>query len=370
MLCPQCGYNNELIDGGCARCGYGRTHPLQFSSLTPHNLPIISKPTFSRGDIVNKGRYRLNEQIDLPEIQRNLARAWQASSIRASQQSVIIRELLLTDSPQHNGEEYIRSAALQLNYLAKNERGIPQIIDVFREQGRHFIVLERTEGNSLAVLIQKAGPLPEDVIAKYGLQMCQLLSVLSAAQQPIIHGSISPSTIIVSPDGTYVSLIHFPIIPAIALSLKTSNVLSTDYLAPEQVRGTVGPSSDLYSLAATLHYAITGYNPSGRTSFFYPSARRLNPAVTVQMETILAKQLRLSIVQRYPDAATMQHDLEAVIATRSNENKHSGITQEALEPQQMGPLKMHEGSNNLLDMGILAVITVLMLIGLLFFLLH
>ncbi len=244
---------------------------------------------------------------------------------------MIIRELLLTDGPQHNGEEYIRSAALQINYFTKQECGIPQIIDVFREHGRHFIVLEHTEGN---------------------------------------NGSISPSTIIVSPDGTYVSLIHFPILPAMALSLKASNASSPDYLAPEQARGTVGPSSDLYSLAATLHYAVTGYDPGEHMSFFYPPTRRLNPAVTAYMEAILAKQLRLSTAQRYPDAAAMQHDLEALIANHTSEDEYADIFQGTADPQQLGPLKMPESSNHLLDMGIFAAITVLMLIGLLFFLLR
>jgi len=312
----------------------------------------------------------LNELIALPENQRNLARVWQASDKQSSQHRVIIRELLLTDGPQHNGEEYIRSAALQINYFTKQECGIPQIIDVFREHGRHFIVLEHTEGNSLAALIQQGGALPERIVAKYGQQMCQLLSALSTTKHPIIHGSISPSTIIVSPDGTYVSLIHFPILPAMALSLKASNASSPDYLAPEQARGTVGPSSDLYSLAATLHYAVTGYDPGEHMSFFYPPTRRLNPAVTAYMEAILAKQLRLSTAQRYPDAAAMQHDLEALIANHTSEDEYADIFQGTADPQQLGPLKMPESSNHLLDMGIFAAITVLMLIGLLFFLLR
>ncbi len=60
MLCPQCGYNDELIEGECARCGYGRAHTHQVSLFTPQTSPIAPAHTFSRGDTLSKGRYRLN----------------------------------------------------------------------------------------------------------------------------------------------------------------------------------------------------------------------------------------------------------------------------------------------------------------------
>ncbi len=373
MLCPKCGYNGELIEGSCPRCGYGRTPARPVYTLTRQNTftpPIAQTYVLSRGDILSKGRYRLHEQIVLPENQRHLARAWLANDMQFSHK-VIVRELLSTESYQHHGEEYIRSAALQFNEFAKQERSVPQILDVFREQGRYFIVLEHTEGNSLATLIeQQGGALPERIVAEYGRQMCQLLTNLSTLPSPIVHGSISPHTIIVSPDSSYVSLIHFPILPAAALTSKSSSSSSAGYSAPEQVRGTVGPSTDLYSLAATLHYAVTGYNPEERMNFFYPPARRLNPAVTVQLEAVLARQLRLSVAQRYPDAAMMLHDLDAFIANYSHEDSHTPLPQDMVEFTNSSLLKKNAGNSNLLDIGVFAAITVLVLIGLMFFLLH
>ena len=47
------------------------------------------------------------------------------------------------------------------------------------------------------------------------------------------------------------------------------------WLAPEQFRGKAGPQSDLYSLGATVYFALAGLDPE-------PLAR-LNPAVPDQI---------------------------------------------------------------------------------------
>ena len=125
------------------------------------------------------------------------------------------------------------------------------------------------------------------------VRYCVLLSLLSRQQPPLVHGSINPETIIVSPDKTRVTLILLPLFPP-KEQLITKNKVPSGYLAPEQARGVVEPSSDLYALGATLHHAVTGYDPGERMAFFHPPARRLNPAVTPKMEAILSQALRLS----------------------------------------------------------------------------
>lgn len=200
---------------------------------------------------------------------------------------------------------------------------------------------------------------------------CEVLSVPSSNDPPFVHGSISPHTILVSLDGASVSLIHFPIFQPGELPQRKFGG-HPGYLAPEQVHGSAGPSSDLYSLAATLYHAVTGSDPADRVAFFYPPARRLNPAVSKTMEAILAQGLHLSPAQRYPHPAAMRQDLESLIASYPDPEMEAVIASASAQPLTLTPEQMRERrkSNNLLDAGVVAALVVLLLIAFLFFFLR
>lgn len=245
--------------------------------------------------------------------------------------------------------------------------GFPKVIDYFSNQMAYFMVMLNPEGESLATLLKlQSGALPERTVAEYGYQACGLLSHLLNWQPPIVHGSISPETIIISHDGQRAALIHLPPFRPV-LPFTSGEMTSSGYYAPEQVRGEVDPSSDLYSLAATMHHAVTGYDPHERLTFFHPPARRLNPAVTAQMEMILARQLSLSKSQRYAHPAEMQKDLATLLASYPDP---TGGEPPAFvtDPLRLSSSQLREQtrSNTLLNMGVFAAIGVLLLIGVLF----
>ena len=198
-----------------------------------------------------------------------------------------------------NREQTVRSLALRLMELSQHP-GFPKVVDVFSEQDDYFIVMGHIEGESLdALLKRQGGALPERMVAEFGRQLCEMLVIFPGRSRPLIHGAISPETIIVSPDGSRVVLIHIPLFPPREV---LNNKAPSGYRAPEQVRGSAELASDRYAVAATLHYAVTGYDPNERLAFFHPPARRLNPTVSARMEAILAQALRLSIpsVMRVP----------------------------------------------------------------------
>ena len=51
--------------------------------------------TLMRGDTLSNGRYRLMQQIALPELQQKQGNAWSAMDMGASRRSVIIREIIV-----------------------------------------------------------------------------------------------------------------------------------------------------------------------------------------------------------------------------------------------------------------------------------
>lgn len=363
------------MSGGCARCGYGRisefsgpvsgrSSALSVAVQRSSSSMSLALSRLKCGDVLRQGRYRLLEELMLPENQQGQGTAWLAIDTQSPSERVIIREVAFPGGPPADKERVVRSIATRLAELAQHQ-GFPALMDVFSEREVYYIVSEYPEGQSLAsALRRQGGGLPERVVAEYGRQLCELLSVLADHQPPLVHGSINPDTIIVSPGGNRVSLLHMPFFPPRELH-NTKDKTSPGYIAPEQARGIVEPESDLYGLGATLHHAVTGFDPRERTAFFHPPARRLNPTVSPRMEEILVQALRLSAPQRYVRVADMERDLTALNVPYPAQQ---GLPTPVTDPLRLSAAQMRERSrrSGLLNVGIFAAVCVLLLIVFLF----
>lgn len=403
MRCPRCSFEGALVDGACAKCGYRRVSgaeslrtggaepgiripsmplhapsgtlrspsmplhslsgPLRPPNTTQRSLTAASRPlslaASRRGDTLNQGRYRLVDQLLLPENQQGQGSAWLAIETALSQTQVVLREVLVPPEEIDNQKQVVRQVAMRLSEVTQHS-GFPRVLDVFNELDTYFLVLQHIEGESLASLLRRqGGALPERTVAEYGRQLCEMLSVLARQQPPLVHGAISPETVIISPDRHRVHLIHLPLFP---LKEGSGSSSATGYKAPEQARGIVEPSSDLYSVAATLHHAVTGFDPRERISFFYPPVRRLNPVVSQQMETILAQELRLSAPQRYSRADDMHSDLLTLLARQPPESERR-LPMAITDPLQMniGEIRRQSLRRSRNQMGIFAAVCLLAL---------
>jgi ABC-type branched-subunit amino acid transport system substrate-binding protein len=321
MQCPNCGSTIASLSGRCPHCGYiyertvsGKL-PRQIKLTTPLDLAAPSPGwTLMRGDVIRQGRYRLVEEVSLPRNQQYQGSAWLAVDMQAGRSRVLMHRLAFINGAPEREQPAVEAMIKRLSVLSTHP-GLPAITDAFWEKGACYVVQRHPLGESLSSLMrQQGGGLPERDVAEYGRQLCDMLSILAHQQPPIVHGSISMETIIVSADKQHVSLIYLPLLPPVKARQDTDQ--ATRYLAPEQARGgDVQPSSDLYSVAAIMHHAVTGFDPHERMAFFYPPARRLNPLVSAGMEAILTRQLRFSVSQRYTQPEELQQDLTVLIAS-------------------------------------------------------
>jgi serine/threonine protein kinase len=319
-----------------------------------------------RGDVLCEGRYRLANQVNLPELERRQGSAWLAVDLMVSHRRVMIREMLVP--PGRSGGtpiEYVAYTAAQRLRSLGQHPGLPQVLDFFQHRGAFFLVFLSPEGESLASLLQRqGGALPEAVVAAYACQLCDVLTLMERQQPPIVHGSIGPETVIINGEQQRACLLYLPLFKPDVAPARSGRV-SAGYYAPEQVHGDLTPSSDLYSLAVTMHHAVTGYDPRSRLALFHPPARRLNPAVTARMEMILTRQLSLSVSQRYVHSSEMRKDLAALIAA------YPAVVDErapGVNPLELSAAQLREQSKNavLLNMGVFAAICILLLVGALF----
>lgn len=376
MYCPHCNAEREPVRGVCPLCGYALKGRGDASTYVLHQTATPLPGTLgqvARGDVLRQGRYRLVKQLQVATNQQGAS--WSAVDTALARRRVVIREVVVPSSIARRGRQTgnaVQEAAQRLAVLGQHP-GLPDVFEVFEEQGSYYIVLSEVEGETLSSLLQRrGGALPEPLVAQFGWQLCDILSHFSPQQPPFVHGSINPDTIVVGSDGKQITLIELPVFRPEHVPV-TRDESASAYLAPEQVRGSIEPSSDLFAVAAVLHHIITGYDPRERVAFFYPPARRLNPSVTPEMERILGRQLHVSLMQRYSGAAEMQKDFARLLETYSGKEQELEETPVLFtNPVRLSTEQRREWSrsNMLLNVGVFVAVLVLILIGLLFVMLH
>jgi len=393
MRCPRCAYKGKLFQGRCAVCGYpleqeaeeGSTAAVQqpfiavsdqFSPITNHYTPIVLDPQplgnhlsngLQAGDTLRGGRYRLQERIPLPLSQQQQGLAWNAYDLQMSSRFVVIHEVKFASemaSTSRQKEYVANKIAQRLNRLGEHP-GLPQVSDMFSEKDSYFLVFLYPQGETLASLLKSwRNGLPEYMVAEYAWQLCDVLTTLSEQQPPIVHGAISPETILISEEGKQAILMHVPLLPPKETIGKIDD-MGSSYRAPEQVHGIISPASDLYSLAATLYHAVTGSDPRERPPAFYPPARRLNEAVSPAIEMILARQLRLTVSQRYTTPHEMKQDIAALLESYATQATRAIVPLQSSEVPQLS-IKEEKGKKiNLQNMNININIIIPTLIGIL-----
>ena len=157
---------------------------------------------------------------------------------------------------------------------------IPAITDRFDAQNRHYLVMEYVEGRNLEEEIAaRGGPLPEGLIIDVARQLCDVLAYLHGSTPPVVYRDMKPSNVMLTPKGRVV-LVDFGIARLFKSARKGTMIGTLGFAPPEQYQGVVDPRSDIYSLGATLHYALTGRDPEKFPPFSFPPVRDLRPEVS------------------------------------------------------------------------------------------
>jgi len=224
-----------------------------------------------------------------------------------------------------------------------NHPHICTIYDVDQYEDQHFIVMEFLEGQTLKHRIS-GRPIELDRVPEYGHQMADALE--AAHSKAIIHRDIKPANIFLTDRGQ-VKLLDFGLAKLMPerrgagwarqaagnFGVTTQDAhLTSDgvalgtvaYMSPEQVRGQeLDERTDLFSMGLVLYEMCTGQRAFiGSTSGVIfdailnrapVPAARLNPAIPVQLEQIIAKTLEKDRELRYRSASDLRADLQRLI---------------------------------------------------------
>lgn len=125
------------------------------------------------------------------------------------------------------------------------------------------IVMEYIPGKNLYIIVTENGALPESEAVQIITQIGDALSTLH--QKGLLHGDVSPHNIILHSDTLEAVLVDFGISHRFTSDTTTANKggLSIGYSPPEQYTSGLhrGAYTDVYALAATLYFLLTGTTP-------------------------------------------------------------------------------------------------------------
>jgi serine/threonine protein kinase len=180
---------------------------------------------------------------------------------------------------------------------------LPHVSDHFvTPDGNQYLVMDYIEGEDLAQIVARDGPLPEAQALSYINQVCDALEYLHSLQPPIIHRDIKPQNIKVTPTGQ-VFLVDFGIAKVGGTSGQTlaGAVGVTKGFSPPEQHAMSGTDvrSDIYSLGATLYSLVTGQVPpdsvslqSGEAQLTLPRLANQTVSPTVQDALLMAMATR------------------------------------------------------------------------------
>ena len=220
---------------------------------------------------------------------------------------VVLKEFIL---PVYVDVNVRRQALERFEHEAKILRQldfekIVALIDFFVEDHRGYLVLEHIDGRSLREIVLASGSLPELTVRELAAQMCEMQCYLHGLTPPVVHRDFTPDNLILRNDGT-LKLVDFNVAQQKDTTATGTVVGKHAYLPPEQFRGQTTTQSDVYALGASLAFMLTGEDPEP-ISVLHP--RESNPAVSEELDAIVAKATAIELRDRYASADDLLADL-------------------------------------------------------------
>ncbi|MCA8921400.1 MAG: serine/threonine protein kinase, partial [Planctomycetes bacterium] len=189
-----------------------------------------------------------------------------------------------------------------------------EVLDLSLAPPQPYAVFELVEGETLAARVKREGPLPWPTAARIASEVAS--GVAAAHERGLLHRDLKPDNVLLGPAGA--KLADFGLVKDLdreTLTQSGATLGTPSYMAPEQIgsqKDRWGPPTDVYGLAATLYFALTGRPPfTGPTTVAIlhavlqdapPQPSALAPDVPRWLDAVCLRGLAKENAERFPSA--------------------------------------------------------------------
>lgn len=218
--------------------------------------------------------------------------------------------------------DFIHEAKRLLN-LTEGNNNIVRVNEVFEANNTAYYVMEYLDGQSLHRHVKEHGPMPEGEMLTLMRPMVEAVAYLH--QNHITHLDIKPGNVMLSTDADGLPrtvLIDFGLSKHYDANGEATSTIGTTgysdgYTPPEQYGGIdrFSPESDVYALAATMIYALTGTTPPKSVALSPGAVDEIIPAnVSDATRQMLTDALALHRSKRTANGTALLEAMDAAMA--------------------------------------------------------
>ena len=310
-LCENC--FAEIDSEPCPECGYKRSSYEQDRSVLP--IGSVLEGRYMIGRVLGKGGFGITYlAYDMKLGYRVAIKEYYplGAAVRNTENLTVSAHSSETQESFRIGAEKFYSEARLVAELSENPN-IVSVSDVFYENETVYFIMGYLQGMTLKSYIEKYGTISEEQAVYIAGEISNAL--ISAHDINVLHRDISPDNIMVCRDGT-VKLLDFGAARQVFTerSSSFSVILKQGYAPPEQYqkKGNQGPWTDIYSLGATIYYALTRKlldDPITRLSGD-DEFEANNYKITSSLWEIIKKATMLQISERYQNIYEFMDELD------------------------------------------------------------
>ena len=248
----------------CPSCGMGAD--ISNAAQYPHALPCgsVLAGRYVTGRVLGQGGFGITyvaQNYNTKELAAIKEYYPDSMAIREGSHSVTPYNMDRSSNYEYGKERFLEEAKTLSEFIGNPH--IVRVISYFEENGTAYFVMEYVKGISLKKYLQGKGG---KISWQEAMQLLKpVMDALSAVHDKgIIHRDVTPDNIVITDDGN-VKLLDFGSARyRIGERSQSLDVILKHGFAPyEQYirRSRQGSFTDVYSLAATFYYAITGLTP-------------------------------------------------------------------------------------------------------------
>ncbi|QKQ77830.1 serine/threonine protein kinase [Nostoc sp. TCL240-02] len=288
------------------------------------------------GQLIYNGKYKIEKYLG----GGGFAVTYQAMHTKLNRR-VVIKTPNISVQRDPNYLKYVKRFKKEAEMLAMccqdSHPHIVQVFDFFEEDGYYCLEMQYIAGQSLWEYVQGQGALPETEAVKY---ICQIgLALVEVHKKRVFHLDVTPPNIMLNfdpgiPNSGKAVLIDFGIAGDMSPPSTLSRSFGNKAFAPYELihKGIRHPTVDVYCLAGSLYYAITGQRPTNSFNRKYGQEKLVPPK---QLVPTLSNAVNQAILQGIAlEAKDRPQTMQEWLNLLSSSQPESNLTKMILAPMQ------------------------------------